>query len=392
MTLDHDVRSVASIAPATDVPGDDSRITAVQVRAYTIPTDAPESDGTLRWDHTTIVIVQLDAAGCTGLGYTYADAATASLILDTLAPMLLDQPVVDAPAAVASLRRALRNLGTSGVCAAALSAIDCALWDLRARIVGLPLVELLGAARDAIDAYGSGGFCSYDDSRLASQLGGWAQLGARAVKLKVGREPERDVHRVEVARDAVGDGVELYVDANGAFAPPRALAFAERVAPLGVTWFEEPVTSDAPDQLRLLRSRMPAPVRVVAGEYGWTLDDSRRLLEHRAVDVLQVDATRCGGVTGVLEAAALARAFHVPLSAHCAPSLHAHPCCSIEAACNVEYFHDHARIEQRIFDGAATLDDGRVRPDRSRPGTGLTLREADAAPWLVLHGRCTEGR
>ena len=364
--------------------GSAAAVERVAVSAYTVPTDAPEADGTYQWDGTTLVLVEVAANGVAALGYTYADAATARFAHDHLAPLVSGADPFDTPAAWAAMGRKVRNLGRPGVAAAAISAVDAALWDLKARLLNLPLSRLLGAARESVPIYGSGGFTSYSDQKLKEQLAGWAAQGIPRVKMKVGSDPGRDPDRVRAARDAVGDGVELFVDANGAYSRKQALAFAELYAGLGVTWFEEPVSSDDLAGLRLLRDRGPAGVDVAAGEYGYDPLYFRRMLEAGAVDVLQADATRCGGVTGFLKAADLAEAFGVPLSAHCAPALHLHPACAATAALrHIEYFHDHARIEAMLFDGAARPAAGTLRPDPARPGFGLDFKHKDAKRFRV---------
>ena len=355
----------------------------VAARAFTIPTDAPESDGTIAWDSTTVVVVEVRAGGVRGLGYSYADAAARDVVHHLLRDVVVGRDALAVTACWSAMARAVRNAGKPGIASHAISAVDVALWDLAARLLGVPLVALLGAARTAIPAYGSGGFTSYDDARLRAQLGGWVRQGIGAVKMKVGREPARDVHRVREAREAIGDDAELYVDANGAYGRKQALAFAERFAESGVSWFEEPVTSDDVEGLRLLRDRAPAGMRIAAGEYAYSLYDARRLLEGGAVDVLQVDGTRCGGISGFLRASALCEAHGLPLSAHTAPSLHAHACCAALAASNVEYFHDHARIERLLFDGAIEPVHGLLAPDPTRPGLGLELKEEDASKYEV---------
>jgi L-alanine-DL-glutamate epimerase-like enolase superfamily enzyme len=278
---------------------------------------------------------------------------------------------------------AVRNLGRPGLASAAISAVDTALWDLKARLLGLPLSALLGEVRDSVAAYGSGGFTTYDDRQLTGQLAGWGDRGIRDVKMKVGAFPEDDARRVRVARQAIGPDAGLYVDANGAYTVKQALAFADVFAEQGVVWFEEPVSSDDLAGLRLIRDRGPAGMEIAAGEYGYDPVYFRRMLEAGAVDVLQADATRCGGVTGFLTADALAEAHGRPLSAHTAPSLHAHLCCAARRARNVEYFHDHARIEEMLFDGAIAPVQGRLAPDRSVPGLGLTFRRRDAERFAV---------
>ena len=347
-------------------------------RAFRFPTDAPEADGTLAWDHTTAVIAEASAGGVSGVGYTYAAPEAADLVNTTLAEVVVGQDAFAIPSAWEAMVRRVRNLGWRGLCATAISAVDVALWDLKARLLGRPLVQLLGATRSAVPIYGSGGFTSYSNECLAEQLAGWVkQDGCQWVKMKVGSEPGQDVQRVRAARSAVG-GAGLFVDANGAYDRKQALRFAEAFADLSVGWFEEPVSSDDLEGLRLLRDRAPPAMEIAAGEYGYEPFYFQRMLQAGAVDVLQADATRCGGITGFLRAAAIADVHMVPLSAHTAPALHLHVCCAVPRLRHVEWFHDHVRIERMLFDGAPVPREGLIRPDLSRPGHGLELRHADA--------------
>ena len=317
-----------------------------------------------------------------GLGYTYASKAAATLIDGVLGPELIGRDAMSIEGAWQAMIAVVRNAGWPGIAACAISAIDIALWDLKGKIAGLPLAALLGRCRDRVPVYGSGGFTSYDDERLRAQLSGWASQGCRWVKMKVGRRPADDLMRAKAARDAIGT-VELMVDANGAYSRKQALCFADRFAELDVTWFEEPVSSDDLGGLRLLRDRAPMGVEIAAGEYGYTPFYFRHMLEAGAVDVLQADATRCGGITGFLRAAALADAFAIPMSSHCAPSAHLHVASAAARLRHMEWFHDHVRIEQMLFDGAAQLNEGHIAPDLSRPGLGLIFRRADAAKYEV---------
>jgi len=355
---------------------EEPRITDLAVSAYRIATDQPESDGTLEWRSTTLVVVEAHAGDEHGLGYTYADRATAVLVRDRLRPLVVGRGAFEGPAVWQAMVNALRNLGASGVGATAVSAVDAALWDLKARLLGVPLASLVGLARPAIPVYGSGGFTSLSVLELQRQLAGWAEAGFGSVKMKVGRDPSRDPERVRAAREAIGVGVELYVDANGAYRPKQALALARVFAPLGVTWLEEPVPQRDLDTLALIREAAPPTIDVVAGEYGWESGDFLPLLG--AVDVLQADATRCGGITGFLRVAALCEAHRVPLSSHTAPSLHVALCCATPAARNLEWFHDHVGIEAMLFDGAPAPRNGLLAPDLSRPGIGLELKRREA--------------
>jgi L-alanine-DL-glutamate epimerase-like enolase superfamily enzyme len=358
------------VAPAATVE-------RLEVHAYTIPTDEPESDGTLEWDSTTIVIVEAHAAGQTGLGYTYCDSAAAEVVSSQLAGAVEGEDAMDVRAAWLRMDAQVRNAGRPGISFCALSAVDQALWDLKARLLGVSLVVLLGAAHEDVPIYGSGGFTSYSDERLCEQLGGWAEAGIPRVKMKVGRDPERDPVRLDAAREAVGDDVDLFVDANGAFARKEALAWAERyAASWDVKWFEEPVSSDDLEGLRLIRDDAPAGLEIAAGEYAYIPADFRNLVG--SVDCLQADVTRCGGITGLLSASGLANAHQIDVSAHCAPAISTHAFCAVERRRHLEYFHDHVRIEAMLFDGVPEPRDGVLRPDRSRVGNGLELKRRDA--------------
>ncbi len=357
----------------------DLAVRDVSARAYTIPTDAPEADGTAAWAETTIIVVHAKAGGCTGIGYTYAGSPVASLVTGKLAPVAAGGDAMDPQRAWHAMQAAVRNLGRAGMAATAISAVDAALWDLKAKLLGLPLASLLGRCRDEVPIYGSGGFTSYDDGRLAEQLAGWVERdGCRSVKMKIGSDPARDPARVAAAKAAIGTAI-LFVDANGAYGVKQAIALARVfAAEQDVRWFEEPVSSDDLAGLRRVRDHVPAPMEVAAGEYGYDLDYFRRMLEAGAVDVQQADATRCGGVTGFMQAAVLCEAFHTDLSAHCAPALHRHLACAAPRFRHCEWFHDHVRIERMLFDGAPVPQDGVIRPDLTRPGLGLDFKQQDA--------------
>jgi L-alanine-DL-glutamate epimerase-like enolase superfamily enzyme len=360
-----------------------ARVAEVKATAFEIPTEEPESDGTLEWSSTTLVVVTAGADGMTGLGYTYAHQSCARLVNHKLADIVIGMPAMDVRAANTAMSREVRNLGATGVTSMAISAVDIALWDLKARLLGLPLVIALDAMHDAVPIYGSGGFTSYDDDQLRDQLGGWVEAGIPRVKMKIGRDPSRDPERLHCARKAVADDTELYVDANGAFSPRRAIESAHRLhSDFGVRWFEEPVTSDDPAGMQRVRDGAPGGVDVAAGEYLWAPWQASALFG--AVDVLQVDVTRCLGITGFLAVASAAEVHQLDVSAHCAPQISAHAAAAVPRLRHLEYFHDHVRIESMLFDGVLELEPGGVlRPDRSRAGHGLTFKWSDADRFRV---------
>jgi len=358
----------------------DVQVRAVQAATYVIPTQTPEADGTLSWRETTMVLARADGGGQTGIGWTYASPAAQTVITGLLADVVTGRSALDVAASNEAMSRSVRNVGREGIAATAISAVDIALWDLKARILGCSLAGLLGRAHASVPVYGSGGFTTYDDARTRDQLAGWvSELRIPRVKIKIGESwgsrEARDLQRVGLARDVIGDA-ELYVDANGGYSAAQAVRMARRMTDFGVTWFEEPVSSRDLAGLAMIRRQVTPDV--AAGEYSWTLADSARLIGAGAVDCLQLDVTRCGGVTGFLQAAGLAAASNLQVSGHCAPNLHAHVAGSMPNLRHVEYFHDHQRIETELFDGTLSPAGGVMTPDDGRPGMGLQLRAAAA--------------
>lgn len=360
------------------------KVQSLDVSVYRIPTDKPEADGTIYWDSTTMVLVEAHGEdGYAGLGYTYASAAAAGVIREKLAEVVAGCPVENTGESWGRMIASVRNIGRQGVASTAISAVDIALWDLKARVAGQPLFLLLGPWRDAVPIYGSGGFTTYTDEELVEQLGGWVREGVPRVKIKIGKDwgtkPNDDFRRIRVAREAIGPDAELFVDANGAYTVKQAIDLASLFAGQRVSYFEEPVSSDQLTELAFVRSHVP--MAVAAGEYGYDPWYFRDMLQAKAVDIMQADATRCLGVTGFLQAGALAHGFATPFSAHTAPSVHAHAGCAVPQLSHVEYFHDHVRIEHMLFDGVLDPRNGCLYPDPGRPGLGLEFKRKDAEKW-----------
>ena len=356
-------------------------VEGLEAAVYMVPTDAPEADGTLAWDKTTLVLVTARAGGEQGIGWSYTAAAAAPVVTGILSDVVAGRSALDVAGANEAMARALRNVGRPGIGAMALSAADIALWDLKARLLGCAVAGLIGRARDDVPVYGSGGFTTYDDARTREQLSGWVEKDQiPRVKIKIGESwgtnEARDLARVALTREIIGPGPDLYVDANGGYSAGQAVRLAHQLDDFGVTWFEEPVSSQDVEGLAVIRRQVRPDV--TAGEYSWSLADSRRLLTAGAVDCLQLDVTRCGGITEFLRGAALAAAHNVQVSGHCAPNLHAQVAVTVPNLRHLEYFHDHQRIERMFFDGALDPEGGALIPDPGRPGLGLELRTADA--------------
>jgi len=371
--------------PATRTTSDPTLI-GLDVSTYTIPTDSPEADGTFAWDSTTIVVVSARAGDCEGLGWTYAPSSCSKLITELLEPAISGCSVWDTAGAALSMLRAVRNIGRSGLAGYAISAVDSALWDLKARLLDLPLYRLLGAARDKVNIYGSGGFTTYSRQQLEDQLAGWVHgQQIPRVKIKIGQDNgndvARDLQRIFEARTIIGDGAELFVDANGAYTAKQAIRVFEAAQESRLAWFEEPVSSDHLLGLRSVKEAITADV--AAGEYGTDLFYFQRLCQAEAVDCVQLDVSRCGGITQWLRIAAAVAAYGLQVSGHCAPNLSAHVAAATENFRHLEWFHDHVRIERTFFDGTLDPSGGTISPAADSPGNGLTFRGAAVEKYRV---------
>ncbi|MFL5785270.1 MAG: enolase C-terminal domain-like protein [Bacteriovoracaceae bacterium] len=347
----------------------------VRVRAFNIPTERPEQDGTLEWDSTTLVTVELTEEGVTGLGYTYADKATALSIVERAFPILTKGKARDHHLLTTEIKKKSRNCGNAGVTSMALSAVDTALWDLRAHLLGIPVQELLGRKRESVPFYGSGLFINGSDEDVSHQISYFKSFGMKSFKMKIGSGVDEDLRRVNFVRNLIGEEAELFVDANGAYDTKTALMIAHEISEYQVSWFEEPVTSDDPNGMKFLREHFPPGMNFVAGEYGNQNHDFLSLLQNGLVDIIQADATRAEGVTGTLEASHLASAFNIPFSTHCAPLLHGNIGVAVSGLYIAEGFYDHLRIEEKFFNHSGTYKDGNFFPSPDQRGFGWSLKE-----------------
>ncbi|WP_433677874.1 enolase C-terminal domain-like protein [Nocardia sp. CA-119907] len=369
----------------------------ITVATYRFPTPYPEADGTLSWDSTTAVLVSIPAGEQRGIGWTYSSPAAAVVIEQHLAPLLRGRPAADVTACWIEMCRACRNFGFTGVVAHAVSAVDIAMWDLKARLLGVPLTTLFGAVRPATPVYGSGGFTTLTDDQLAAQIIDWRSAGCTAMKIKIGArfgaEITRDLERITRTRQLAGAHTRIMVDANGAYTVGQARRVGADLDRLGVEWFEEPVSSDDLKGLQAVRNSVRCDI--AAGEYVYTSYDAAALID--VVDCLQLDVTRCGGYTGFLRCAALAAAHGTEVSAHCAPSLHAPIAAAVPNLRHVEWFADHARLEPQLVDGTPPVTHGLLTAaarDGQDPGDthGHGMRLAQTAARYLLPSPAADER
>jgi L-alanine-DL-glutamate epimerase-like enolase superfamily enzyme len=357
-------------------------IDEIKVQAYTIPTELPESDGTIEWNSTTLVLVRIFAGGKTGIGYTYSNPA-AAVVIHSFSKILKGKNCLHISEITESLIRFIRNDGQCGIAMTAVSAVDIALWDLKAKILEIPLCVLLGQNQSSMLIYGSGGFTSYSTTQTSRQFLKWAEYGISHFKMKVGRDEARDPERVRSARKTIGSNAGLFVDANGAYTARKAIEMAGYFNEEAVIWFEEPVIASDFGGMLFVKMHVPVKCRIASGEYGYELSYFKKMIGMGSVDVVQADATRCGGISNFLKAGFISEAYNLPFSSHCAPSVHLHAALHLPAFEIAEYFHDHARIENMLFDGVIHPVDGFLKPDLSRSGLGIEFRFSDATRYKI---------
>lgn len=360
-------------------------IDRLEVSAYAVPTDSPEADGTIDWNSTTMVMVRAFSGNTAGTGWTYGSVACGEIVRSTLAPLIEGTSALDIGAAWTAMVRGVRNIGRPGVAGYAISAVDIALWDLKARILDLPLHHMLGAVSSKVKLYGSGGFTTYSQTQLQNQLTDWREKDIPRVKIKIaesrGTRVKRDLARMAFAREVIGNDCELFVDANGGYTRKQAIRVMNAASDFNIHWLEEPVSSDDLDGLREIRDAVE--MDVAAGEYGSDISYFRRMCQAEAVDCLQIDASRCGGITEWLRAAAVAASFQLDVSAHCGPHLHVHAAAATPNFRHLEWFWDHTRIEEMFFEGALDPTGGMLTPDSHCAGNGLEPRFADMENYRV---------
>lgn len=332
-----------------------------------------ERDGTLSWSSTGLVTLELESEEHRALGYTYADRATAEFIVEHGLPFLLGKNPKENLLLMEEIKHEVRNLGHGSIQSLALSALDTTLWDLKARTLGVSIQDLLGVKRSSVPFYGSGLFINNSKEEITRQIEKFYSYGVKTFKMKLGEGIREDVDKVKLVKSLLPPDSELYVDANAFYSPREALSLAKELHDLEVSYFEEPINSHDVQGMHFLKENFPEGVNLVAGEYCYHLDDVMNLLKNGAVDILQVDATRCEGVTGSIMASHLARAFHVPLSTHCAPLLHGNIGVCMDNVRIAELFYDHMRIEEQYFYFDGKYADGYFEPSKKQHGFGWKL-------------------
>lgn len=356
------------------------RITQVDSQLLRLPLSRPitapaGTDRRGRLDHINLLIVYLDTdAGHRGLGFAYSveggGRALKMIATDDLAPLLIDEDPLDHERLGAKVYWRLQGIGRRGLVAHAYSAVDLALWDIKGKAAGLPLYKLLGGARESAPVYGSDtGWLWMSPEEIIEASRPYLDQGMMGIKLKVGSaNPEADAERVTRIREAFGEDIWLGVDANQRYDYGTALSmgffFEEE---LGVDWFEEPISCEDVEGHARLASKLDVPIAL--GETLFGRDEFQSYLQRGAVDVLQPDITKVGGLTAWLKIAALAEQYHRPLAPHLLPEVSVHLACGLPQVRMVEYM---PWLYPAFIEPPAIVNGQMVPP--KRPGLGLDIR------------------
>ena len=360
------------------------KITKVTTASYSWPRAKPITNGKHTYTHSGLGIVRIETdAGITGVGLG-TTGGVAGATIERLKPSLIGEDPID----VERLWHKMwvpKLVGRRGLTTRAISSIDIALWDLRARAAGMPLYKMLGGYRDRMPTYIAGGY--YQEGKglkeLAQEMVGYVEMGARAVKMKVGAVPiPEDVARVKAVRQAIGPEIKLLLDANCAYRYYQAIQFAKRVEEYDPFWFEEPIAPDDYAGHQKLAAQTTIPI--ATGENEYTRYGFRDLIATQAVPILNADAKVLGGVTEFMKVAALAQAYDLDVAPHGAQEVHIHLVAAIANGLLLEFYPTQfERMRERIYRHPLQLnDDGTVSPP-DLPGFGVELDYAALEPYRV---------
>ena len=316
-----------------------------------------------------------DDEGLQGLGLGGGAQAARAVIEGTLKPLLIGQDPLHIEKIWDDLFWAVRGVGRKGLAFCAISAVDVALWDLKAKFFEVPLYQLLGPYTEKVPIYGSGGWTHFNLDELLAEQTGYVDRGMKSVKMKVGKDfgqsEQEDIERLAATREAVGDDIEILIDANNGYYAKQAIRMAKAFEPYRVGWFEEPVLADDIEGLAAVARAIDIPV--ATGEHEYTKlalrSDRSRRGRHRSAG-----RRRVGGITEWMKVAHLAHAFNLPVAPHAYQLVHLHLACATPNLRIVEYLGAVEEADKIFYTEFPQPDpDGMWAPYPDKPGLGLEL-------------------
>ena len=314
------------------------KITDVVLETFSWPLLRPISNAAITLSRGGMTLVKIITdAGVTGIGNGYAKPVIRTAI-EQFRQLLIGEDPLNVER-IWQKMYSPKAVGRRGLTTQAISAIDIGLWDLRAKVAGMPAYKLLGGFRDRVPVYIAGGYYAAGKGvrELQTEMESYVARGARAIKIKVAGLPiAEDVARVRAAREAIGADVKLMVDANCGYRAFEAIQFARQVEQYDIYWFEEPVGADDYEGMRRVAEMTPIPI--AAGENEYTKYGFRDLIACKGASIITPDAKICGGITEFMKIAALTQAHDLAVSPHGSQEVHTHLAAAIPNAILIEYF------------------------------------------------------
>jgi len=347
------------------------KITNIDVSTMDVP-NGPPVNAFYAGSSYVIARIQTDE-GIEGLGYTMlmggmGASSVRAYLEDNIVPLVIGRDPLQIGAIWADMYENDRGLRKKGIPVYAMSAIDIGLWDILGKSVDRPVWHLLGAHKDKIPVYGSGGFLSYTVDQLVEEAEGFRKQGVGHYKFKLGRpDVKENIERVRQVREALGDGMEILVDANQRWDVATNIRVANAIADYDIFWYEEPVLADNINQCAEVAAAIPIPV--ATGENEYTRYGFRDLIDACAAEYLNPDIHRCGGFTETMRIAHLAAAYDVKVAPHLVPELHVSVLAAIPNGALVEVL---AGSPENLWEQPVEIVDGHLLPP-DRPGHGMAF-------------------
>lgn len=354
----------------------EQRIKKIEVFLVSYPIQKGLSDATRKVENIGYTIVQLTTdQGLTGFGVTYNEVggeATKVMIEKNIAPRIIDKSPFETEIIWFDLMQYLRGVGRKGLTYCAISAVDIALWDLKGKILNMPLYKLLGGSSNKIPVYASGGWTSYSDDELVEEMESFVSQGYRMIKFKVGADNsiKRDVERVKKVRDSVGSDIGIMLDANNCWDCATGVRFANMVKKYDIMFLEEPTFADDIPGLRRFKQGTDMPL--ATGEHEYTKYGCRDLIINEAADIIQMDFTRAGGFTEAIKVAAMCQAWNIKFAPHAMENIHIHLISAMQNSLFLERLILFEELTNLTYINCPIPEDGYMYiPDL--PGLGLEL-------------------
>jgi L-talarate/galactarate dehydratase len=352
------------------------KVTQITTRILRTPADNPLVVGLPSGNDTReFVTVELDTdEGIEGIGLTFFGGPLTGALkaaVDALGQLLIGENPLHVEAISVKLRRAASGAGPGGLFTLALSPIDIALWDIKGKALNQSVCSLLGGCRDRVPTYASGALMRpFPLDYLAKAGPRLVDMGFKQMKTQLGAEPTvaREVERIRVLRESIGEDIELMCDINQLWNVNQAIEIGRRVEPYHLFWLEDVVAHDDFPGLARVADALTTPI--AAGEYHYGITPFRHMLEARSIDIVMIDLLRVGGITQWRKVAGMAEAFNLPVVSHLIPEIHVHLVAAFPNGLTVEYMP----WTLRLFEETPKIEDGQLVVPQ-KPGLGLKFAQ-----------------